>query len=121
MRSISNSRSEVNSGGSYTGHVLEVITQSGMYSNLTCASEYIAEIPHYTAGFYCAHLLVLIITDAVGTNAFFIFLDPVRHRIAVCDPCSRQTTISRPTAYDHTASSDRCKFLTLSLRMRTEI
>ncbi|KAI0720817.1 hypothetical protein C8T65DRAFT_632908 [Cerioporus squamosus] len=45
------------SGGSYSNHVLEVIIQS--------------------AGFYCAHLLVLIITDAVGTNAFFIFLDPV--------------------------------------------
>ncbi|RPD55942.1 hypothetical protein L226DRAFT_570424 [Lentinus tigrinus ALCF2SS1-7] len=44
-------------GGSYTSHVLEVMYQS--------------------AGFYCAHLLILIITDAVGTNAFFIFLDPV--------------------------------------------
>ncbi|RDX40759.1 hypothetical protein OH76DRAFT_1423508 [Lentinus brumalis] len=48
---------EATNGGSYTNHVLEVIIQS--------------------AGFYCAHLLLLIITDAMGTNAFFIFLDPV--------------------------------------------
>ncbi|KAI0739175.1 hypothetical protein C8Q80DRAFT_1275327 [Daedaleopsis nitida] len=57
-RSISANR-DANSprGPSYTGHVLDVIIQS--------------------AGLYCAHLLAVIITDAIGTNVFFIFLDPI--------------------------------------------
>ena len=47
----------------------------------------LASIPHATeltypllaAALYCALLLALIVTDAVGTNAFYIFLDAVRH------------------------------------------
>ncbi|KAI0716400.1 hypothetical protein C8Q76DRAFT_405983 [Earliella scabrosa] len=42
---------------SYTAHVLDIIIQS--------------------AGFYCAHLLALIITEAIGTNVMFVFLDPL--------------------------------------------
>ncbi|KAL1946351.1 hypothetical protein VTO73DRAFT_15478 [Trametes versicolor] len=29
------------------------------------------------AGFYCAHLLILIITNGLGSNFFFLFLDPL--------------------------------------------
>ncbi|KAI0716401.1 hypothetical protein C8Q76DRAFT_616247 [Earliella scabrosa] len=58
-----NSPRDVSTGGTYTSHVLEVIIQ--------------------TAGLYCAHLLVLIITDAVGTNVFFIFLDPLPPMAAI--------------------------------------
>ncbi|KAI0739182.1 hypothetical protein C8Q80DRAFT_235306 [Daedaleopsis nitida] len=30
-----------------------------------------------TAAIYCAHLLVLIISDSIGSNTFFVFLDPL--------------------------------------------
>ncbi|EIW55370.1 uncharacterized protein TRAVEDRAFT_51493 [Trametes versicolor FP-101664 SS1] len=35
------------------------------------------EIIIESAGFYCAHLLILIITNGLGTNYFFVFLDPL--------------------------------------------
>ncbi|KAI0739193.1 hypothetical protein C8Q80DRAFT_1124551 [Daedaleopsis nitida] len=44
-------------GGSPTAHVFEVIIQ--------------------TAALYCAHLLVLVVTDRIGTNVFFVFLPPL--------------------------------------------
>ncbi|TFK91207.1 hypothetical protein K466DRAFT_338350 [Polyporus arcularius HHB13444] len=31
-----------------------------------------------TAALYCTHLLILIVSDGVGSNLFFLFLDPVR-------------------------------------------
>ena len=63
-------------GGSYTSHILEVIIQSGKSATVYVLTIVLRCVR--IAGFYCAHLLVLIITDAMGTNAFFIFLDPVR-------------------------------------------
>ncbi|RPD75379.1 hypothetical protein L226DRAFT_612450 [Lentinus tigrinus ALCF2SS1-7] len=48
---------------SSSGHVMEVIMQS--------------------AGIYCAHLFALIVTNAVGTNAFFILLDPLPPMAAI--------------------------------------
>ncbi|KAI0332864.1 hypothetical protein GY45DRAFT_419878 [Cubamyces sp. BRFM 1775] len=48
---------EFSSGESYTRRILEIIGQS--------------------AAIYCAHLLILIITNCLGTNYFFMFIVPL--------------------------------------------
>ncbi|KAH9886055.1 hypothetical protein C8Q73DRAFT_659099 [Cubamyces lactineus] len=48
---------EFSGRGSYTGRILEIIGQSAII--------------------YCAHLLILIITNCMGTNYFFMFIVPL--------------------------------------------
>ncbi|RPD53160.1 hypothetical protein L226DRAFT_522578 [Lentinus tigrinus ALCF2SS1-7] len=36
-----------------------------------------------SAGFYCAYLFVIIVTNSVGSNVFFIFLDPTPPVVAI--------------------------------------
>ncbi|EIW55361.1 uncharacterized protein TRAVEDRAFT_74190 [Trametes versicolor FP-101664 SS1] len=47
------------------------------YNGERSATSRLLEIIIESAGFYCAHLLILIITNGVGTNYFFVFLDPL--------------------------------------------
>ncbi|KAI0764535.1 hypothetical protein BD413DRAFT_167301 [Trametes elegans] len=48
-------------------------TRSGERSPSSKVIEIIIE----SAGIYCAHLFILIVTNIVGTNYFFVFLDPL--------------------------------------------
>ncbi|KAI0332885.1 hypothetical protein GY45DRAFT_423197 [Cubamyces sp. BRFM 1775] len=50
---------------------------SKAYGGLAPKGSNIVEIIVQTAALYCAYLLVLIITQCLGSNVFFLFLDPV--------------------------------------------
>ncbi|KAI0657019.1 hypothetical protein C8Q70DRAFT_920445 [Cubamyces menziesii] len=43
----------------------------------TSSTRKVLEIVIESAGLYCAHLFILIVTNCVGTNYFFLFLDPL--------------------------------------------
>ncbi|KAI0642529.1 hypothetical protein C8Q79DRAFT_917043 [Trametes meyenii] len=47
------------------------------YSGERSSGSRVLEIIVESAGLYCAHLFILIVTNSVGTNFFFVFLDPL--------------------------------------------
>ncbi|KAI0720839.1 hypothetical protein C8T65DRAFT_567221 [Cerioporus squamosus] len=52
------------------------------YSNGSPLSRVMAVVVE-SAGFYCAYLLVLIVSNIIGSNVFFIFLDPTPPVVAI--------------------------------------
>ena len=63
-----------------TNRVFEVVIETGEYRCpwlcflLVASANLTNELP---AAFYCAHLFILIVSISVGSNMFFVFLDPV--------------------------------------------
>ncbi len=64
-------------GGKTSTRVFEVVIESGVSGPLIVIFPLLTA-PFLTAAFYCAYLLVLIITAFVRSNVFFVFLDAVR-------------------------------------------
>ncbi len=60
-----------------TKRALEVVVETGTSmlpdTQVPKAADTVA-----AAAIYCAHLLILIVSSSIGSNVFFIFLDPVR-------------------------------------------
>ncbi|KAI8976624.1 hypothetical protein BD414DRAFT_422788 [Trametes punicea] len=48
-----------------------------MIPSVSSARPRLGDLTVTTAGLYCAHLFILIVTNCVGTNFFFLFLDPL--------------------------------------------
>ncbi len=60
-----------------TKRALEVVVETGT-SMLPDMYVSRATDTDATAAIYCVHLLILIVSSSIGSNVFFIFLDPVR-------------------------------------------
>ncbi|KAJ8464052.1 hypothetical protein ONZ51_g9847 [Trametes cubensis] len=57
------------------------------YTGQRSSTSRVLEIIIESASIYCAHLLILIITNGLGTNYFFMFLDPLPPSRGTCpDP-----------------------------------
>ncbi|KAI0716354.1 hypothetical protein C8Q76DRAFT_794675 [Earliella scabrosa] len=70
------------------------------------ASQHVLEVIMETAGIYCAHLLALIITNCVGTNVFFILLDPLPPMAAIIfSMMIVRVRQSRPSQFSTTSGS----------------
>ncbi|KAI0739180.1 hypothetical protein C8Q80DRAFT_1275331 [Daedaleopsis nitida] len=57
--------------------IWRVSRSSSAWSTSERTTSRVFEVVTETAGLYCAHLFALIVSDAVGSNVFFILLDPV--------------------------------------------
>lgn len=58
--------------------VLAVVVESGELPLCRFVPSFQSFLP---AGFYCAWLFALIISNVVGSNVFFVLLDPVRSAV----------------------------------------
>ncbi|KAI0739179.1 hypothetical protein C8Q80DRAFT_235173 [Daedaleopsis nitida] len=92
--------------------IWRVSRSSSAWTNSERMTNRVFEVVTESAGLYCAHLFALIVSDAIGSNVFFIFLDflpPVTALVfsLLIVGTRTGTKMQPPTATEATSSSNR--------------